>query len=130
MRGILIGETFEDTIREWGNPSFERADGTKIFEMREAIRLDQLFSARKLDPQHEGHLERLIGTVICVRVEGRKLQIFVTEHGWVAVFADAGEKVAPAISFLTKFVCSNLECAHLSPVYQLVDRQIKEFVSF
>jgi hypothetical protein len=81
-------------IQQWAaTPRLERAEGTKINRMREAIRPDNLISAGKLSHDVENNLEKFIGTIIWDRIEGRALQILVVEHDWSTAFAHAGEEI-------------------------------------
>jgi hypothetical protein len=98
--------SFEEAIRKWAqNPKLEKAQGTKILEMRQAIRPNQIYSPKTLDPAQEDRLQRLIGTIIWDRVEKSKLQIFVVEHDWGAAFAGASEELTSAEHQLPYPIC-------------------------
>lgn len=88
-------DPIEAQIRAWSiNPRLEKASGTKILEMRKAIRPNQLVTAGKLSADDEDKLDKFVGTLIWDRVQGQKLQIFVIGHDWATAFADAGEEIA------------------------------------
>lgn len=81
----------EASIRAWLQElRLERAEGTKVHQLRESVRPDRLFVKPEYADFAQG-AERLFGTMLHDKVEGVKLQIFLVQHDWAAAFKDAQE---------------------------------------